>query len=365
MATTLRTPGSSLRFAEVTSPSNDTLLKDMQILKTGRFFDPRYKWFEITEKVLAEMVQNFQVGVRGIVPALDYAHESEGAAAGWIKELFLKDSETVGQKELWGKVELTPRGQKTLSDKEFGYISADFEDNYQDNETGKKHGAVLLGAALTNRPVIKKMDAVIQLSEENDGKKTEMKGDIMDPKEMEKKLADMETKCSEADKKLADMNGVLAAAGVSDLEALMKWIADMKAKSSDKAPAEAEVELGEVKKELAETKTKLSLVEKKAQDAEKEVEFAKLFSEGKLNASQKEAFITGDVKKLMELQTPIKLSEDGSSNNSGSGSGDVEEEILKEAKKLSEEKKLPIGKAISQVLMTNKALADKRKALQQ
>lgn len=164
---TIRTPGVTLRLAEDVVPTTTTVVKDMQILKTGRFFDPRYKWFEVTEKMLSEMIANFKAGIRGIIPALDYAHDSEGKAAGWIKDLFVKEGER-GQKELWGKVEVTPTAQKQLADKEWGYISSDFDDNYIDNETGKKHGAVLKGAALTNRPVIKGMDAVIQLSESSD-----------------------------------------------------------------------------------------------------------------------------------------------------------------------------------------------------
>lgn len=383
---TIRTPGVTLRLAEDVVPTTTTVVKDMQILKTGRFFDPRYKWFEVTEKMLSEMIANFKAGIRGIIPALDYAHDSEGKAAGWIKDLFVKEGER-GQKELWGKVEVTPTAQKQLADKEWGYISSDFDDNYIDNETGKKHGAVLKGAALTNRPVIKGMDAVIQLSESSDAvsekikklidegksqdqavaialemerqnKLSETEGDTMDQKEMEKKLADMETKCSEAEKKLGEMDAVLKAAGVADLEGLMKWIADQKAKG---APApEMEVELADTKKMLAEANTKLAEASKKAQTAEKEVEFSKLLSEGKAVAAQREAFIAGDMAKFIELSQPIKLSEEGHGGGSKGGADDVEGEILKEAKKLSEEKSIPMNKAISQVLQSNKELAEKR-----
>jgi phage I-like protein len=345
----MRTPGVKLSLAEGITPEEKTILKDMQILKTGKFFDPRYKWFEITEKMLSEMVANFNKQIRGIVPALDYAHESEGIAAGWIKSLEIRKEN--GQAELWGKVELTPKAQKTLSDKEFGYISADFDDNYQCNETGTKHGSVLLGAALTNRPVIKGMDAVIQLSENESQKLSVMEGDSMDQKEMEKKLAD-------AEKMLGDYKKLMEDAGVASMEELMKKIAEMK---SAQKPAET-VEMGEMKKELAETKKQLVEFQKKAQDAEKEAEFTKLLSEGKAVAAQREAFIAGDMKKFVELSQPMKLSEQGHSASGGDTGADVEEEILKQAKKLSEEKKLSMGKAIAEVLLTNKALAEKRDA---
>jgi phage I-like protein len=350
MSTTLRTPGSILQLSEASSQDNGPIIREMQILKTGRFYDPRYKWFEVSEKILSEMIKNFQEGVRGIVPALDYAHDSEGAAAGWIKELFLKDGDK-GQKELWGKVELTPRGQKTLADKEFGYISADFDDSYQDNETGKKHGAVLLGAALTNRPVIKKMDAVIQLSEEKDNKN----GGSMDPKDMEKKLMD-------AEKQLGDYKKLMEDNGVDSVEGLMKMIADLKAKVEGMKPSE--VELGDMKKELSEMKTKNSDLEKKIQLSEKETEFTKLLTEGKVVAAQREAFIEGNVVKFAELSQVVKTQEQGHGGAS-SPAADVEEEILKEAMKLSEEKKLSMKDAISEVLLTNKSLSEKRaKALE-
>jgi len=126
----------------------------------------------------------------------------------------------------------------------------------------------------------------------------------------------------------------------------------------------AEVELGDMKKQLSELKTKNSDLQKKIEASEKEAEFTKLLSEGKVVAAQREAFLEGDVKKFAELSQTVKLSEQGHGGQ-GSGDGDVDEEILKEAKKLSEEKKMPIDKAISEVLLTNKVLAEKRaKALE-
>lgn len=356
MSTTLRTPGSILLLSEATSQDGGPIIREMQILKTGKFYDPRYKWFEVSEKVLSEMISNFKTGVRGVIPALDYAHDSEGAAAGWIKELFLKDGEK-GQKELWGKIELTPRGQKTLADKEFGYLSADFDDNYQDNETGKKHGAVLLGAALTNRPVIKRMDSVVQLSESDieKDKLSKKEGDSMDQKDMEKKLMD-------AEKQLGDYKKLMEDNGVDSVEGLMKMIADLKAKVEGMKPAE--IELGDMKKQLSELKTKNTDLQKKIDASEKEAEFTKLLSEGKVVAAQREPFLAGDVKKFAELSQVVKTTEQGHGGQ-GSEGGDVDEEILKEAKKLSEEKKMPIEKAISEVLLTNKVLAEKRaKALE-
>ena len=77
------------------------------------------------------------------------------------------------------RVDWTPNGEKILAEKEFRYLSAEFDVDYTDNETPDiSHGTVLLGAGLTNRPVIKRMDAVITLSEnslQRDKMKTETK----------------------------------------------------------------------------------------------------------------------------------------------------------------------------------------------
>jgi phage I-like protein len=143
-----------------TMPTNG--VRRLQVLRVGKFFNERYGNFEITANMLSEMVSNFKSGVRGVVPALDFSHDSEGVAAGWFKDLLLSEN---GQ-ELWADIEMTPRGEKSLAEKEFGYLSAEFDSSYQTNEVPvKKVGAVLLGAGLTNRPVIKEMKSAILLSE--------------------------------------------------------------------------------------------------------------------------------------------------------------------------------------------------------
>lgn len=373
----MRGIGFKIQLSEDFKPQDNSVTKDMQVLKTGKFFDPRYKSFEITEKMLNELVNNFKSGVRGIVPTLDYAHETDGVAAGWFKDLYIKDGDK-GRKELWAKIELTPSGQKSLSDKEYGYLSADFDESYVDNETGKKCGCVLLGAALTNRPVLKRMSPAIQLAEGKDavsdkiakliseGKDPEQaqaialemerqgklsEGDLCMNEEEKKKLADME-------KKLADYKKLEEAYGVEGPEALMKAIADKK-KEGEMGDMEKK-ELMDAQKELSETKAKLAELEKKAKDAEQESEFNKLLSEGKAVAAQREAFMSGDMKKFAELAQPVKLNEAGSGGGKVA-TGDADEEIMKEATKLlSENKGWTLKQAVAEVLKTNKSLAEKR-----
>lgn len=135
--------------------------QDIQLFRVGTFYHPEYGKFDITPEALKAMETNFKNKIRGIDIAIDYKHDSEDIAAGWIKELYLSSD----GKELWAKVDWTPKGSQVLGEKEFRYISPDFTFNYQDNESLKKFGPVLLGAGLTNRPTIKNMEPVVQLSE--------------------------------------------------------------------------------------------------------------------------------------------------------------------------------------------------------
>lgn len=128
------------------------------VTRTGSFTDPRYGRFEITSQMLAEMVRNFEARTYGQDIFLDVAHEPDKGAAAKVVQLA-----TDGNR-LRALVEWTPYGLAAVRERGFRYLSADFYDNYVDNEAGKSHGPVLCGAGLTIRPVIKRLDPV-QLSE--------------------------------------------------------------------------------------------------------------------------------------------------------------------------------------------------------
>lgn len=346
----------------------------MQILRTGEFSDPRYGRFMITKQMLSQMVDNFTKGVRGVIPALDYKHEADDIAAGWFKKLYLNEDKT----EMWGDIEMTPKGEKVLSDKEFGYVSADFDTEYQDNETLQKFGCVLLGAGLTNRPVIKRMESVVQLSEEEKAVQDKIKKLISEgkpqdqavaialemqrqgklsegEKQMEEKMKEMEAKLAELSAKLAESEKMCGEykKKLEEMEGMKKPEEEM----PEEKKAELEIELGQMKKELAEAKGKLEL-------AEKTGEFEKLLSEGKACEAQRESFIKGDMKEFIAKSVPIKLSEQGHAKTPAvepviESSEQAQEEVSKLARKLAEEKKLSMKEAISEVLATNPKLAEK------
>ena len=128
------------------------------ITRTGTFRDPRYGDFEIPPAHLAEMVHNFNANTYGQKIFIDVAHHPESGAAGEITRLWV-----VGDR-LLAEVTWTPYGIAAITERQYIYLSMEYVENFIDNETRQPHGAVLLGAALTIRPVIKRLDP-IQLSE--------------------------------------------------------------------------------------------------------------------------------------------------------------------------------------------------------
>lgn len=126
------------------------------ITRTGKFYDPRYGDFEITKDMLLSMVRNFDANTYGQQIVFDLSHKPQEGGAGFLRKLFLEDN---GNK-LRGEVELTDYGYEAVKRKGFIYVSAEYAENYVDNEKRQPHGPTLLGAAFTPRPVIKHLDPI-------------------------------------------------------------------------------------------------------------------------------------------------------------------------------------------------------------
>ncbi|OWY40054.1 hypothetical protein CEK28_04785 [Xenophilus sp. AP218F] len=124
------------------------------ITREGSFTDPRYGRFEITRDMLLAMVRNFEAGVVGTDIFLDVDHKPGDGAAAKILRLAVEGG------RLRALVEWTDFGREAVKARGFRYLSAEFSENWQDNEQGRLHGPVLLGAGLTVRPVIKRLDPV-------------------------------------------------------------------------------------------------------------------------------------------------------------------------------------------------------------
>lgn len=141
----------------------DGLRSQVNITRTGVFTDPRYGRFEITSQMLAEMVRNFDARVLGQDVFLDVCHAPEDGAAARFVAL------AVEADRLMATVEWTPYGIEAVRERGMQYLSAEYSEQWRDNEQGQPHGCVLLGAGLTIRPVIKRL-LPVQLSESKTGR---------------------------------------------------------------------------------------------------------------------------------------------------------------------------------------------------
>lgn len=129
--------------------------------------------FDVDEESLREM--KAQIAQRGVDLVVDYEHQTlkgtQAPAAGWVKDLFLKDG------SIKARVEWTPTATKYLSDKEYRYLSPVITVRKSD---GKATG--LHSIALTNTPAIEGMTPIVN-SQNFEGGQTIM--------EIIKKLAEL------------------------------------------------------------------------------------------------------------------------------------------------------------------------------
>lgn len=141
----------------------------IELLRVGNWDTPWHGSFEITMGDLHEFVVNFGKGI-GLVEGdvkipLNYAHESWDKAAGWIVSLSVDET----RQALVGSVEWTPNGEQALKDKEWSYISPEFNPRgcpWEDPEGGEDGipvfvNNVITGAALTNIPLFKKLKPIM------------------------------------------------------------------------------------------------------------------------------------------------------------------------------------------------------------
>lgn len=322
-----------IKFNELAFIGPDGISDDIQLLRVGTFFHEG-KAIEVTKKDLMRMIVNFDENVRGIDLMLDFSHDSHKEAAAWFESIYLSED---GQ-ELWGKVEWTEGGSESVRKKEYRYISADFNFTYIDNETLKDHGPTLLGAGLTNRPVVKKMTPTI-LSENNNFNKD----NGMTPEEI-KTMKDENAKLKEDNKTLGE-----------------------KIKSTDESLSESKLKDRETAIALRETNIKLS-EEKLANEKianEKKTEFDTMLSEGKAVEAQRDAFMKNDMQEFIKNASNVNLSEAG---NGGTGKPSTEhndsetpaqDEVIALAEKKVKEGDLNLTDAMSVVLSENKDLKAK------
>ena len=157
-------------------------LKTINILNAGITKGTKYGDLNITEKQLVECVENFNNNVVGRDISIDMTHlndDGEKPAGAWIKKLWVEG------KKLMASVEYTPKAMEMIANKEYKYISVEFAPIFVNHE-GRDLCNVLIGATLTNRPVIKGLDP-LKLSEKLI-KEKQRKEKVMTKEEMMAKL---------------------------------------------------------------------------------------------------------------------------------------------------------------------------------
>ena len=152
----------------------ETNFKEIKLLYPGEFKHTLYGEFKVTEKDIDQAIENWN---NKIATRLDESGKSElpmnyqhaghdknpeiAKASGWIKGLVKKG------KELWAKIDWTDKAKEFIKNKEFKHISPEFHKNWED-ETGKKCGFTILGAALTNVNFLKKGMPALALTKNED-----------------------------------------------------------------------------------------------------------------------------------------------------------------------------------------------------
>lgn len=326
-------------------------IKHVQLLRAGTFKHPSAPngAFSITPEILLKMKANFDGNARrldkGEIP-VDYGHNSEGKAAGWVQSVELEDDNT----SLWVDINYTPEAERAVLEREWRFISADIDFEYIDNESGVMLGPVLLGAGLVNRPHIKSMKAVFgEVGDEvMKNEQSTNKGYTMTPEEMLKKIGELEAAISALKAQLSK--------GTEDVAAAEKKMGDMAKQCS---------ELSEQLK--TETAKVVKLTEEKEAVA-KEARFTEYLASGKVIPAQKEAFMT------MTLELSEKLFKDAKTANfsdNGHGTNNTKKDGEKSASEIVDERAaemiknnptIKLGEAYSKVLSQDKELNKKYEA---
>lgn len=345
----------------------------VQLMQTGTYFHGLYGNFEITPETFQKMKKNFDANIRKVKLAVDYFHDSSGIAAGWIKEVELRENDT----QLWIHVEWTPEGERRIRDKELRYLSADFSMNHtNEDEKGDKFdtfGPTLYGAGLTNRPFIKGMKKILSeravtagAIKENlisQGYKFSMDFDTI-----VESLADL---TDDEKGQIIQMLGGKLPAESDDKNGKGSQMSEEAKKLSDLQSKVTKLteNTGKLEKALSD-----SLAENET--LKREQEFTTLLAEGNVVPAQKDAFMAGDMAKFAADavdSNAVNLDEKGSEggNNDGKDEGDKNapenaktQEEAEEAvstlvdAKLSANKDMDYGDAVSIVLSEHPKLAE-------
>lgn len=126
-------------------------------LPLGQYQHPMLGKLDMSVDKITRLAESVKKRVRGIDPSINYNHNNEDKAAGWVKDAQVRSN------GLWLLVEWVKAAAESIRNKEYRYFSAEFDDEWASPE-GKTFKDVVRGGALTNRPFMKNL-VPINLSE--------------------------------------------------------------------------------------------------------------------------------------------------------------------------------------------------------
>lgn len=251
------------------------------LLPVGRFYDKRYGEVWINDKKLNEMARNFGKYPSYEVP-VKLGHGDGAPSPGKVIAIQAKPE------GLEITMQVDADTAQAINKKYYRYMSAEFDENYMDKESGEYVGAVLLGAALVNQPASPYMDPLVLADDIN------LKGgtETMTMEEMQRQLSDIKTEFQKRDDAARKEFSDKIAAEQAKVETEQAKNAEL-----EKKLAEAEVQ----RKELAER-------EAKAQKEQHEAE-VKSFCDGWVSKGIPPAVLEKAKPVLLAESRVIKLSD--------------------------------------------------------
>lgn len=148
------------------------LPNEIEILQAGMWRTPWHGNFEVTASQLQEYADNFKKDVRASSSThglpIDFEHRTSDGAAGWITDLVVKGM------SLWATIDWNKKGAEAIADKQYKFFSPEFQpEDYEDPErAGNFYNNVLMGGALTTRPLFKGLTPVRANDGSQDDKKS-------------------------------------------------------------------------------------------------------------------------------------------------------------------------------------------------
>jgi len=205
------------------------------LLPVGRFYDKRYGEVNVSSEKIKKMADNFGKFPSYEVP-VKLGHNDGAKSPGKVIAAEAKDS----------GLEITmlvdAETAKAIDEKQYRYMSAEFDENYINKETGEKVGAVLLGAALVNQPAnpymqpLKLADTTFNIDFEGGNEDmTEVENLRLDLSDAKAQLKGVQEEADAKDKMLEEQ-----AKKIEQLEAQNKALIEERKKAED-AKNEAEV----------------------------------------------------------------------------------------------------------------------------